>query len=64
VTEEERDELGFLRILDGIIESASEFIRDDGPYEAPAHVMDMACAVHVREVYLEAYKPQEATNGE
>ena len=51
--DEKRDEEGFLRILDGIIESASEFIRDDGPYEAEAHVADFAAATHIRKVYTD-----------
>ena len=60
--EEQRDEVGFLRILDGIIESSAEFIADDGPYEAEAHVHDFAAAMLIRSVYISTYKPQEEVN--
>jgi hypothetical protein len=56
--EQTRDEEGFLRILDGIIESSAEFIADDGPYEAESHVADLAAAMHVRAAFLAIYQPE------
>jgi hypothetical protein len=57
--EQKRDEDGFLRIIDSIIESCGEFIRDDGAEAAESYVMDMAAALHIRKAYEDNWKPEE-----
>lgn len=47
----------FITEIDGIAQSASEFIADDGPLESEAHVADLAAANHIRQVYTETYSP-------
>jgi hypothetical protein len=47
------------RLLDGIVEAAGEFVRDDGPYEAKSHMKDMLAADRVREIWRDYFDEED-----
>lgn len=52
----------FLMVLDGMIESTVEFIRDDdvGPWnDNEGRLTDLGCLVHVRDLFTETFRVRE-----
>ena len=46
----------FLQILDGFIETAHEFIGDDGLDASLGYINDIAATEHIRQTYTDAFQ--------